>query len=625
MDTPALLPKRLVSKKWDQAMLCLVENALCQRLTKAAEWKIDELKPITKQICKALPRMHFEVVSSIKVLNLSLLELGRGETCDELVECLAIPFVATKGQPRSRNASDTQGTAPSLGISLVLDDVPFQPPKLLRTLKSIGSNLVGLSLNGDRTTLTDENFVKEIAHLDGLKELALIYCQGITAATLKEIAKLPQLRSLNLTAAFSLPDGRTSKQAPIQTLTTLRTLEELVLSDVTKISDAQVLKLSGALVKLKALDFSYCAAITNKSCEAIAKLPCLQTLKLHRCRDLTDTSLKALSSVATLTELDVTFIQVTDEGMKHVAKLTNLKVLDVSCCRSLTDDGIVALAPLANLETFRAAQTMLGDAGLSSLTQSCPNLSELQLCACRRISDLGVATLSRLQHLKILGIDGNTAITDASVQLFGSMRSLTALNLSECSAITNAGVSGLAESVALELLYLDRCNVSDVRPLAKVSTLKFLHLANTNIRDDSLQALAAQPKLETLVLEGCRSITDRGALELPKMKKLVHLSLQGVLHLTDKSGKMLSSLSDLKFLLLGRSGRLSDATLLKLSSLPKLCQISIAHLHVTDAGVSELAKIKTLKTIDLTGCESVSERTIKNLEKQKIEVLDMLD
>jgi hypothetical protein len=50
LESPALLSKRLVSKKWDQAMLCLLENILCQRLTKSGEWKIDELTPLTKQI-----------------------------------------------------------------------------------------------------------------------------------------------------------------------------------------------------------------------------------------------------------------------------------------------------------------------------------------------------------------------------------------------------------------------------------------------------------------------------------------------------------------------------------------------------------------------------------------------
>jgi Leucine-rich repeat (LRR) protein len=622
METPALLPKRVVSKKWEQAMLCVVENVLCQRLTGSGEWKIVELAPLTKLICKAMSKMTVEVVSSIKVLDLSEVKLQRDETCDEFLECFSIPFVGPKS--RSRKSTTAQGTSPSLNLSLVLGEVPFHPPKLLQTLKSVGSNLVGLNLNCDWTISTDENFVKEIAHLHGLKELTLSFCRGITEATVKKIAQLPQLRSLDVTARRFIFTG----PRPIPVLTSINplaarlTLEDLVLSEYTHITDAQVTKLVGALVRLKALDLSACNEITDKSCEAIARLPRLETLKLPPESYLTDASLKVLSSVGTLTHLIVSSLQVTDEGMKHVAKLTNLKVLHVSGCESVTNEGIEALETLRNLEAFRASETKLGDAGLQSLVQSCPKLSELHVDGCLQLSDVGVAALSRLHQLDVLCID-RTAVTDASLRLVATIPSLTALSVTECSAITNAGVAALAHSVALATLYLNYCNISDVSPLGKLSTLKVLLAANIKIRNGSLQALVAGcPKLEVLDLEGCVDITDRGASEISMLKKLVRLDLCGI-PLTDKSLSKLASLTELQFLTLNCCDRLTDATFLALSTLPKLRYTSLQYVPITDVGALALAKIKTLMTIDLSRCEGVSKRAISKLEKQNIEVIDM--
>ncbi len=140
---------------------------------------------------------------------------------------------------------------------------------------------------------------------------------GITDARLKEISKLQQLSSLNLTACRQITDEGLKEVAKLQQLSVL------LLSINNKITDAGL--------------------------KEVAKLQRLSELSLWE-TNITDKGLKEIVKLKQLSDLNLLGTKITDAGLKEVAKLQKLKMLGLGS--QITDAGLKEVARLTQLKTL---------------------------------------------------------------------------------------------------------------------------------------------------------------------------------------------------------------------------------------------------------------------------------
>ena len=149
------------------------------------------------------------------------------------------------------------------------------------------------------------------------------------------------------------------------------------------------------------------AALTDKGLRAVSSLASLTFLDLSWCRNVTDEGMRAVRNCTALKSLNLFWCdKVTDEGMRAVSSLPALTFLDISCCNNVANEGLRALS-------------------------NCTTLTELSLRFCDKVMDEGVRALS-------------------------SLPALTSIDLRNCNTVTAAGVQALRTTTAAPNLHIIR-------------------------------------------------------------------------------------------------------------------------------------------------------------------------
>ena len=188
----------------------------------------------------------------------------------------------------------------------------------------------------------------------------------------------------------------------------------------------------------------------------------------------------ALGELTYLTELNLSYNNLTDEHLKHLAKLTQLTALFLGNNHYITD--VSALAGLTQLKELGLEHNQLTDASvLAELTQ----LTSLNL-EHNQISD--VSPLAELTQLKMLAISFNQ-ITDMS-----ALAGLTQLTDLEIAFNKITDVSALAGLVQLTKLNLNRNRITDGSVLKGLKQLRYLYIDNGLTKDQAAELREALPK-----------------------------------------------------------------------------------------------------------------------------------
>lgn len=312
--------------------------------------------------------------------------------------------------------------------------------------------------------------------------------------------------------------------------------------------------LAAAVRDLESLSLRGCHGLTDAALSPAldAHLPALITLDVSLCRQLTDSTLGRVVSVA-----------------------PNLDSLDVGGCSDITDNGILLIA-----------------CGLKRLRSLC-------LRGCRLVSDVGVA------HLSGAGSIAASAVTVAAT--------LERLILHDCQRITDTALGHIGAGLrSLRTLDISFCvGVSDdgLRCVARLPLLQELHArACDGLTDVGIAYLAASSRLTVLDIAFCMHVTDRALLHLvhssatiPHLHEL-YLSAcaitdEGIDHITNVSG-------ELRCLGIGQCLGVTDNGLAMISD--RLKSIEYVDVYgctlVTAAGLDKLRQLPSLKVLNLSLC-----------------------
>ena len=388
--------------------------------------------------------------------------------------------------------------------------------------------------------------------------------KGAGSAALKDIAKLTELTSLNLS------DNKISE---LDFLSSLKKLSSLDLSNnkisdispLKKLSSIRTLHLDGNEIK----DFSPLYGLDSLSMLTIGDMDIKQSQlkklkeELPDCiiysddakEDVIEIKLGGKTFDNNVTELDLSGCDVHDISLLSVC--TKLKKLDLSD-NSISD--ISALVDIPELAELDLSNNRISDISplmsVSKLTylnlagnriksvaalQDLTSLTELNLSS----NELGgIAAVGRLTNLKTLWMD-DTGLKDASLEELYGLKNLKKLSIKDNSELSEAAVTTLQKKLSgctishselkreivlggksfacdAETVEANGLGLSDISKVSGFSNVKHLDLSNNSI--SRLSPLSQLKTLETLDLSNNR-ISDVSALT--SLKNLKQLWLGG--------------------------------------------------------------------------------------------------
>lgn len=247
------------------------------------------------------------------------------------------------------------------------------------------------------------------------------------------------------------------------------------------------------------------------------------------------------------------------------------------------------------------------DVALLQLGQGCQSIVSINLYGCEMVSDTGLSWLSSfLKDLRHIDLSRCSKVTNSGMRLLSegckNLRSIVLLNVKR---VGDVGIRYLAT----ECCHIERLNASGLSMLSDgvdrsfsleglqalgdskcTSTLKHLNLHGcSQVCNLSLIAISNFGSLESLDLSGCTNLTMAGASHIGKKCRLIN-SLS------------LASCGDCV------SNALLEALIIRLAFL-KTVNLSFCK-KISDRSLKALSKCQHLQTLDLTGCIAVSDTSI---------------
>ncbi|MBR0238024.1 MAG: hypothetical protein IJQ39_08035 [Thermoguttaceae bacterium] len=335
------------------------------------------------------------------------------------------------------------------------------------------SDVVKLSISSP--SVNDENFAL-LSKMPKLQQLLMLNC-GISDEGLKCVPDFPALKVLNLRGCANMTDAGMEYVAKAPKLDNLALL-------YTKIGDEGVIALKG--MKLRALDLRG-LRLTGSSCQALAEMTTLESLKFRNAREIMDFSFQELKTLVNLKSLSLEDLMITESALEILPNFTNLKELVIM----RTD--MMDVSPIGQLKNLKKLTLREMTCDLDFLADM-PQLEEL-FFAESIVRDVDMKFFEGLVNVKTLDL-WNTDLGDEALKLFGTLPKLTTLNIKNCAKITDTGIAELAKSQSLASLNLSengKATGDNGEPL---------------VTDKALESLKGCKSLKELNIYLCPSLTE---------------------------------------------------------------------------------------------------------------------
>lgn len=355
--------------------------------------------------------------------------------------CDKIPKMSDLAKSNNKQAEDLSkeqktdkpGTAPAAQAKTSAP-TPEQPKVRPQPPKPAGPDpdlVIGQFLKKSPPQRTDADLQALTAldsKLDTITEVDLTGSK-VTPAGLELLAKLPNLRSLTV-SAMELSEGHfqaiakltglrelharsyRGEPAALRHLNGMPQLEVLDLAFGARVDDNALTVLED-LPALKEIDLMG-TPVTDAGVPLLSRFPALQKINLHKSRIMTGDGFKKLETP------DLRWLNVSETGFSRLGfvHLKKFRHLETFICGNagVVDSNMPGLVGLPNLRELNLSFNSLTDAGMQFFARAAfkNTLEVLSLQANRKITDRGATFLKGFKALKELDLRG-TAITPATV------------------------------------------------------------------------------------------------------------------------------------------------------------------------------------------------------------------
>jgi F-box/leucine-rich repeat protein 2/20 len=500
-------------------------------------------------------------------------------------------------------------------------------------------------------TLMDKHLEVILPLCPNLTSLNISGCPRLTIrlAELLPLHRMTPLQTLNISQCIGITDDFFLELKPL-----LRSLTNVNVSECPEITETTLFLLSRGAPNLSALAISGCTGITSfhsleqfvnlRSLEC-CKLPSMDPLHLaallrktsppmHRLiangnPQLIDSTFEMMTGTTSLVEVQIAESSITSATLEIMIKFApELEVLDISDCSKLSLDimgerlaGFTKLKALHTrgqthfsvgpLFTTLRDQLVALDISMSShsvqsvlLKSTPPNLTALNISRCNDFIATALLEFGNMQSLTHLNMAGCVNVTDGVLAgLLEKVKGLTRLELAFCAQLTASAPALIGKNCPqLRILDMDSCVGIDQPRLAEIGygcrELMELRMSRINLRNSAT--------IKSLFRGGLSS------LRVVKLKDC---------HMTDESLKEIASFSP----------ALQD---LDVADNPDLTNQGVKHLfqhchfleHLILTGAASISddafpkstkrRLRSLRTLSLSGCKAVTDATISLLSRR---------
>ena len=257
------------------------------------------------------------------------------------------------------------------------------------------------------------------------------------------------------------------------------------------------------------------------------------------------------------------------------------------------------------------------------------------------ITDADMERIGQIKSLRKLNL-AHTKITDVGIEHLKPLENVVELNLYYAEYITDTALAHLREWKRLEVLNLRGVRLTSqvFENLARLTSLRSLDIAFTEVEDDGFEQLSSLTKLESLALGGNRlSGTALASLKLlPALRSLDAGGMQRVdsgrwgLALSDDNLRRISELTELRELTLtganlndrriDRPGnRLAErselADISRLRSMKNLELLDLSRTPVLPGALAPLQELPKLRELRLGLASKVDDTALETLIAMK--------
>jgi hypothetical protein len=368
------------------------------------------------------------------------------------------------------------------------------------------------------------------------------------------------------------------------------------------------------LPQLKHLDLSG-TSVTDAGLAVLRALPALRFLSLNGTR-VTDAGMADLASCHELEEVKLMFTHTGDGAIRALAGKPQLRRLETG--NLVTDEGVALLHDLPVFKSWQGGEAILGllsyetapnqlrlrghitDRGIErlrgldglfgldiddarlSLTASSlpalvslPNLGWLALDA----KDDWMPHIARMARLRFLGAQDTTAGDDGFEALSAS-RSIEYIWGRRCHNLRDRGFTALSRMPALRGLSVSCLNVDDKGVAALPSFPALRELMPMDVPDAGYRHIGKCAALESLILMYCRDTTDAATEHITGLTRLSYY-FNSYTAITDRTPEVLSTMDSLERITFDACHGLTDAGVARLARLPRLRELRVSGRGVT--------------------------------------------
>lgn len=365
-------------------------------------------------------------------------------------------------------------------FEIVLDKLPnLTDLNQYRVQYTLSSGLMHLSkLTGLKTLrlngvqkLNDQN-VSAVSQLTTLTSLNLCH-KEIGDARIKSFETLANLKTLDLN------NNRAISDEGVLNVARLSNLEILNISNCGRISNIALQHLE--LLSLQKLFIGGCS-ITDEGLKHLIWQTKLVELNFQNCKEITGKGLTYISALTNLRVLNLRACNVNNDlDILSLSSLQNLSELNISYCENLSNLSLKFLSTnntqLAKLELSGGKKYT--DHGFSYFYKL-PNLTELDLHRCSGFSSEGMKSLLSLTKLQYLELS-ETQVSHSGFKMINQLPLITFLGIKNC-PINGYALSSVYKMPQLRTLIFGNKNKFDKEDQKELKN-KFPHLELRNLGD----------------------------------------------------------------------------------------------------------------------------------------------